>query len=33
MRGLIFHVAFIENVVTFENSADAGLQWGVSRRF
>lgn len=27
------HAAFIENVVTFENSADAGFAWGVSRRF
>lgn len=33
MRGFILHGAFIENVVTFENSADAGLQWGISRRF
>ena len=30
---LIVNAAFIENVVTFENSADAGLAWGVSRRF
>jgi hypothetical protein len=33
MRGFILHGAFIENVLTFENSADAGLQWGISRRF
>jgi hypothetical protein len=33
MRGFIVHGALIENVVTFENSADAGLQWGISRRF
>ena len=32
-RHYTFHVAFIENVITFENSADAGLQWGISRRF
>jgi hypothetical protein len=33
MHGLVFHAAFIENVVVFENSADAGLQWGISKRF
>lgn len=33
MHGFIVHGAFIENVLTFENSADAGLQWGISRRF
>jgi hypothetical protein len=31
--GLLVHAAFIENVVNFENSADAGLAWGVSKRF
>ena len=30
---LLVHAAFIENVVTFENSADAAFAWGVSRRF
>lgn len=30
---LIVHAAFIENVVNFENSADAGVSWGISRRF
>lgn len=33
MRGFILHAAFIENLITYENSADAGLQWGISRRF
>jgi hypothetical protein len=33
MHGIILHAVFIENVITFENSADAGLQWGISRRF
>ncbi len=31
MRGFILHGAFIENVITFANSADAALQWGISR--
>ena len=31
--GVIVHVAFIENVVNFENSADAGFAWGIARRF
>ncbi len=31
--GMIVHAAFIENVVNFENSADAGVAWGISRRF
>lgn len=30
---LVVHVAFIENVISFENSADAGFAWGISRRF
>ena len=25
--------ALIENVLTYENSADAGLAWGIARRF
>lgn len=33
MRGYTLHIAFIENLITYENSADAGLQWGISRRF
>jgi hypothetical protein len=33
MGPVILHAAFIENVVYFENSADAGIAWGVSRRF
>lgn len=30
---LLVHAAIIENVVNFENSADAGIAWGISRRF
>ena len=30
---MIAYVALIENVASFENSADAGLAWGISRRF
>lgn len=30
---VIVHAAFIENVLNFENSADAGISWGISRRF
>jgi hypothetical protein len=33
MRGFVIHAAFIENLVTYENSADAGLAWGISKRF
>jgi hypothetical protein len=33
LRGYTLHIAFIENLVTYENSADAGLQWGISKRF
>jgi hypothetical protein len=29
----VAHAAFIENLITYENSADAGFAWGVSRRF
>lgn len=29
----LVHAALIENVISFENSADAGLSWGISRRF
>jgi len=32
-RSLIAYAALIENMFTFENSADAGLTWGVARRF
>jgi hypothetical protein len=31
--GLMVHAAFIENVIIFENSADAGVAWGISKRF
>jgi hypothetical protein len=30
---VVIHAALIENVLSFENSADAGLAWGISRRF
>lgn len=30
---VVIHAAFIENVMNFENSADAGIAWGISRRF
>lgn len=30
---VVVHAAFIENVVYFENSADAGIAWGISRKF
>jgi hypothetical protein len=33
LRGFVLHAAFIENLVTYENSADAGLAWGISKRF
>ncbi len=32
-RGLVLHAAFIENLLNYENSADAGFQWGVGGRF
>jgi hypothetical protein len=31
--GVLVHAAILENVVNFENSADAGLAWGISKRF
>jgi hypothetical protein len=33
LRGFVVHAAIIENLVTYENSADAGLSWGISKRF
>jgi len=27
------YAALIENLLTYENSADAGLAWGIARRF
>jgi hypothetical protein len=33
IHGCVMHVAFIENLFTFNNGVDAALQWGVSRRF
>ena len=32
-RSAVAYAAFIENVLSYENSADVGLAWGVSRRF
>lgn len=32
-HSLIAYAALIENVLTYENSADAGLAWGIARRF
>ena len=32
-RSVTAYVALIENVLNYENSADAGLAWGFSRRF
>lgn len=32
-RSMVVYVALIENVLTYENSADAGLAWGIARRF
>ncbi|HUJ15781.1 MAG TPA: DUF3187 family protein [Thermoanaerobaculia bacterium] len=32
-RTAILYVALIENVLNYENSADAGLAWGITRRF
>lgn len=29
----VVHAAFLENVLNYDNSADAGIAWGVSRRF
>lgn len=31
--GTLVYAGFIENVLTFENSADVGFTWGLSRRF
>jgi hypothetical protein len=32
-RGVVLHAAFVENLVTYENSADAAISWGLSKRF
>jgi hypothetical protein len=32
-RSTTAYVAFIENALNYENSADAGLAWGITRRF
>jgi hypothetical protein len=32
-RSFVAYAAIIENVLTYENSADAGVAWGVARRF
>jgi hypothetical protein len=32
-RGVTMHVGLIENLLTYDNSADAGIEWGMSRRF
>jgi hypothetical protein len=32
-HSVIAYAALIENVLTYENSADAGLAWGIARRF
>jgi hypothetical protein len=31
--GVVVHAAFVENLVAYENSADAAISWGVSKRF
>ncbi len=32
-RSIMLYLGFIENVLSYENSADAGLMWGISKRF
>jgi len=32
-RSTILYAALVENVLTYENSADAGIAWGLARRF
>ena len=32
-RDVVLHVGLIENLFTYDNSADAGIEWGISRRF
>jgi hypothetical protein len=32
-RSMVVYAALIENVLTYENSADAGMTWGIARRF
>ena len=32
-RSMVAYAAIIENLFNYENSADAGLAWGLTRRF
>ena len=32
-RSFVAYAAVIENLLTYENSADFGIAWGVTRRF
>ena len=32
-RSIVVYAAFIENVLNYENSADAGFAWGLAKRF
>ena len=32
-RSLVIYAALIENLLTYENSADAGVAWGMAKRF